>query len=100
MPVKTFGQLVDELIVVLEEQEIPDKIVEAERKPGDPGDKFEVMTTKSVWFADMTNDAVRRMLSKGRLQKKYMRSPLQVLWEEGEKGLENIKKVISDGCCH
>ncbi len=104
MPQKTFGRLVDELLTELERQNIPNKINPKERKQSDPGDKFEVMTTKSIWFADPTNKELKKYadpntpMSKA-VEKRLSQSMLEVLWKEKESGLKRILAIITGRGC-
>jgi len=100
MSAKTFGQLIDELTALLETQGIPDRW-EGSRAPSDPGDKFDVMTQETIWFAGTSDEGVKKAISGStgrKVERNFSRSMLEVLWQEGEAGLERIKQIIGGGC--
>src|SRR3989338_4809293 len=97
---KTFGQLVDELIAELNQQGVPDQSDSQNNMPG----KLEFMTQKNIWFVNP--DDVMKHIPENiddrepeKMVQLYGKSPLEVLWNEGEKGLKRIEKILKGVCC-
>lgn len=95
---KTFGQLVDELIVEMEKYETENHIPRSSRE-----ELFVELTEKSILFADLKKVPKRwkdpEYHRSKRTERRLARSMLQMLWEDGEEGLEGLKMLINGTCC-